>query len=100
MLRIMKTKGQALSALAKCWTRFPQLVTNIRVREKQPLDQIATVSSAIRRAEQDLQGSGRVVVRYSGTEPLARVMIEAESQEKMQKHVEAIAGAIQGALGA
>ena len=72
----------------------------MRVREKQPLDEIATVRSAIRHAEQDLEGTGRVVVRYSGTEPLARVMIEAESQEKMRKHIEAIAGAIHGAIGA
>ena len=78
---------------------FPQLIKNVRVREKQPLEEIATVRSAIRQAEQELEGTGRVVVRYSGTEPLARVMIEAESQEKIDKHIEAIAGAIQGAIG-
>ena len=63
------------------------------------MEEIATVRSAIREAEQELEGTGRVVVRYSGTEPLARVMIEAESQEKIDKHIEAIAGAIQGAIG-
>ena len=100
VLEVLSRTGKQLDELVGDLKVFPQVIKNIRVREKQPLDQIATVSSAIRRAEQDLQGSGRVVVRYSGTEPLARVMIEAESQEKMQKHVEAIAGAIQGALGA
>ena len=100
VLEVLSRTGKQLDDLFGDLKVFPQIIKNIRVREKQPLDQIATVSSAIRRAEQDLQGSGRVVVRYSGTEPLARVMIEAESQEKMQKHVEAIAGAIEGALGA
>jgi len=100
VLEVLSRTGKQLDELVGDLKVFPQVIKNIRVREKQPLDQIATVSSAIRRAEQDLQGSGRVVVRYSGTEPLARVMIEAESQEKMQKHVEAIARAIQGALGA
>jgi phosphoglucosamine mutase len=71
----------------------------VRVREKKPLDHIGAVASAIRKAEQDLGGAGRVVVRYSGTEPLARVMIEAESQEKMQRHAEAIAAAIHQEIG-
>jgi len=70
------------------------------VREKKPLSEIPEVASAIGAAERDLDGSGRVVVRYSGTEALARVMIEAESEEKMKRHSEAIAGAIQRALGA
>jgi len=53
-----------------------------------------------RAAEEDLQANGRVVIRYSGTEPLARVMIEAESEEAMRRHAEAIAGTIRDALGA
>ena len=100
VLEIISRTGKQLDELASDLKVFPQVIKNVRVREKQPLDQIAQVSSAIRQAEQDLAGSGRVVVRYSGTEPLARVMIEAESKEKMQAHVEAIAGAIQEAIGA
>lgn len=100
VLEVISRTGKHLDELVSDLKVFPQVIKNVRVREKQPLDQIATVSSAIRQAEQDLAGSGRVVVRYSGTEPLARVMIEAESKEKMQKHVEAIAGAIQEAIGA
>jgi len=100
VLDVISRTGKQLDELVGDLKVFPQLIKNVRVREKQPLDQIATVNSAIREAERDLEGSGRVVVRYSGTEPLARVMIEAESQEKMKKHIEAIAGAIYGAIGA
>jgi phosphoglucosamine mutase len=99
VLDVISRTGKNLDELVGDLKVFPQLIKNVRVREKQPLEQIATVRSAIREAEQELEGNGRVVVRYSGTEPLARVMIEAESQEKMHKHIEAIAGAIQGAIG-
>lgn len=99
VLDVVSRTGKQLDELVADLKVFPQLIKNVRVREKQPLEQIATVRSAIRQAEQELEGSGRVVVRYSGTEPLARVMIEAESQEQMHKHIEAIAGAIQGAIG-
>jgi phosphoglucosamine mutase len=100
VLEIISRTGKQLDELVSDLKVFPQVIKNVRVREKQPLDQIVQVNSAIRRAEQDLAGNGRVVVRYSGTEPLARVMIEAESKEKMQTHAEAIAGAIQQTIGA
>jgi phosphoglucosamine mutase len=72
---------------------------NIKVREKRPLDTIPAVASAIRAAEEDLKDSGRVVIRYSGTEALARVMIEAESETLMNQHANAIADAIRHELG-
>jgi phosphoglucosamine mutase len=70
------------------------------VREKKPLMESPAVASAIGAAEAELKDTGRVVVRYSGTEALARVMIEAESKEVMERHAQAIAGAIQKELGA
>jgi phosphoglucosamine mutase len=70
------------------------------VREKKPLKEIASVAETITRAERELADTGRVVVRYSGTEKLARVMIEAESEEAMRRHAEAIASAIRSELGA
>ena len=100
VLDLISRSSKQLDELVSDLKVFPQVIKNVRVREKKPLDQIARVADAIRRAEQDLAGTGRVVVRYSGTESLARVMIEAESQEKMQRHVEAISGAIQGEIGA
>jgi phosphoglucosamine mutase len=78
---------------------FPQKIQNVRVREKIPFAQVPEVQRAIDAAERELDGNGRVVVRYSGTEALARVMVEAESEEKMRALTTAIAGEIQRALG-
>jgi phosphoglucosamine mutase len=75
------------------------VIVNVKVREKKPLDGIPSVVTAIRSAEEELKDSGRVVIRYSGTEALARVMIEAESEEAMRRHAEAIAAAIRAELG-
>jgi phosphoglucosamine mutase len=79
---------------------LPQTIQNVRVREKTPFHQVPEIQRAITAAERELDGDGRVVVRYSGTEALARVMIEAESEEKMKRLAESIAGAIKRALGA
>jgi phosphoglucosamine mutase len=78
---------------------FPQKIQNVRVREKTPFAQVPEVQRAIDAAERELDGNGRVVVRYSGTEALARVMVEAESEEKMRTITAGIAGEIQKALG-
>jgi phosphoglucosamine mutase len=72
----------------------------VRVREKKPLDSIPAVAASIRDAEEELKDTGRVVIRYSGTEALARVMIEAEDESIMRHHAEAIANAIRAELGA
>ena len=72
---------------------FPQVIVNVKVREKRPLEGIPTVAAAIRTAEAVLD-SGRVVIRYSGTEALARVMIEAESEPLTRHHADTIAAAI------
>jgi phosphoglucosamine mutase len=78
---------------------FPQRIQNIRVREKVPFTQVPAIQNAIQSAERELDGNGRVVVRYSGTEALARVMVEAESDSKMQSITAAITAEIQKALG-
>jgi phosphoglucosamine mutase len=78
---------------------FPQEIKNVHVREKKPLEELPLVMETIHAAERDLDGNGRVVVRYSGTEKLARVMIEAESEAAMRRHTDAIADAIQLAIG-
>jgi phosphoglucosamine mutase len=99
VMSVIARTGKKLSELVADLKVFPQTIKNVRVREKQPLEQIPAVASSIRAAEQELNGNGRVVVRYSGTEALARVMIEAESEELMTRHADAIASAIQQALG-
>jgi phosphoglucosamine mutase len=92
--------GRSLADLVRDLKVFPQTIRNVRVRTKTPFAEIAPVRSAIAAAEGELDGNGRVVVRYSGTEALARVMIEAESKEQMDRLASSIAGAIQSALGA
>jgi phosphoglucosamine mutase len=100
VLDVIHRSGRALHELVADLKVFPQVILNVRVREKKPLDQIATVTDTIRNAETELAESGRVVVRYSGTEALARVMIEAESEEAMHRHADRIAAAIRAELGA
>jgi phosphoglucosamine mutase len=88
-----------LAELVGDLTVFPQKIQNVRVREKIPFAQVPEVQRAIEAAERELNGNGRVVVRYSGTEALARVMVEAESEERMRALTAGIAGEIQKALG-
>ena len=99
VLDIVRRSGKPLHELVADLKVFPQVIVNVRVKEKRPLEEIATVTSTIREAETELAENGRVVVRYSGTEALARVMIEAESEEAMRHHAERIAGAIREAIG-
>jgi phosphoglucosamine mutase len=99
VLRIVAESGKPLHELIADLKVFPQVIKNVRVREKRPLELVPQIAQAIYNAEQELNGSGRVIVRYSGTEALARVMVEAESEEKMTRHAEAITAAIQAALG-
>jgi phosphoglucosamine mutase len=99
LLDIIHRAGKTLAQLTADLKTFPQIIVNVKVREKRPLDQIPTVAAAIAAAEAALADSGRVVIRYSGTEALARVMIEAESEALMQQHANAIANAIRSELG-
>jgi phosphoglucosamine mutase len=100
VLEIMVRTGNPLADLVGDLKVFPQTIRNVRVREKVPFAQIPAVQAAITAAERELDGNGRVVVRYSGTEALARVMIEAESKEQIDRLAESIVGSIQSALGA
>jgi len=99
VLDVVRRSGRPLHELVADLKVFPQVIVNVRVREKKPFDQIATVTDTIHDAEIELAESGRVVVRYSGTEALARVMIEAESEEAMHRHADRIAAAIRAELG-
>ena len=99
LLDILHRAGKTLAQLTADLKTFPQIIVNVKVREKRPLDQIPTVAAAIAAAELALADSGRVVIRYSGTEALARVMIEAESEALMHLHANAIAEAIRAELG-
>ncbi|MBI1870612.1 MAG: phosphoglucosamine mutase [Chlamydiae bacterium] len=99
ILRVLVESGKFLSELRSCFQRFPQVLLNIRVREKKNLEEIVSVKKAIHQANQALGLEGRTLVRYSGTEPIARVMIEGENQDQIQKLAENIAEAIEKELG-
>lgn len=99
VLEVVARTGKRIDELISDLKVFPQTIRNIRVREKAPLENLPTVVACIRDAEQELQGSGRVVVRYSGTEALARVMVEAEDAATMRRLTDNIAAEIQRAVG-
>jgi phosphoglucosamine mutase len=99
LMDILVRAGKPLAELIGDLKVFPQKIQNVRVREKVPFAQVPAVQAAISSAEKELDGKGRVVVRYSGTEALARVMVEAESEAKMEGLAAAIAEEIQRALG-
>jgi phosphoglucosamine mutase len=101
VLRIMKSKGVPLSKLAKCWTRFPQLVTNILVREKRPFEELDNVPTLMAEAETELkQQGGRVLLRYSGTEPKARLLLEGRESATLEKWSRKISEALKKHVGA
>jgi phosphoglucosamine mutase len=99
VLDLIARTGKSIEELTADLKVFPQVIVNVKVREKKPLESIPAVAATIRAAEEDLKDSGRVVIRYSGTEALARVMIEAESEASMRHHTNAIADAIRHELG-
>ena len=100
VMEIMVRCGRSLAELTADLKVFPQTIRNVRVREKVPFTQIPAVQQTIAAAERELDGVGRVVVRYSGTEALARVMIEAESKDAMNRIADSIVAALQTTLGA
>ena len=99
VLDLIARTGKTIDELTADLKVFPQIIVNVRVREKKPLESIAIVAKRIRAAEEELKDTGRVVIRYSGTEALARVMIEAENEDAMRFHADAIADAIRTELG-
>ena len=100
VLALVAASGRSLAQLVSGLKVFPQTIKNVRVKEKRPLEQMPEVLAAIQQAEQQLKGNGRVNVRYSGTESLARVMVEAEKEETVQRLAGEIAAALQAAIGA
>ena len=89
----------SLDDLASDLTTFPQLLVNVRVKERKPLEQLTRVQDEIQACEADLNGSGRVLVRFSGTEPLLRVMVEGAEQKQIERLADRIVCAIRAELG-
>jgi phosphoglucosamine mutase len=99
VLTCMKLSGKPLSDGRSLVRSFPQRLVSLRIRERRALESIPSVVGAIAEAEGALGGRGRVVVRFSGTEPLARVMVEGEEEGAVERHASRIAAAIEAALG-
>jgi len=101
ILRILKSKKQPMSELAKCWTRFPQLVTNVKVREKRPFEELDGLNQLVKAAELDLNSQGgRLLLRYSGTEPKVRLLVEGNDLASLKRWSQKICGEIQQHIGA
>ena len=101
ILRIIKSTDTPLSKLARCWTRFPQLVTNVRVREKIPFEKLDGILDLVAKAEEVVQPQGgRVLLRYSGTEPKARLLIEGRDEAVLNHWSAEICRALKAQVGA
>ncbi|MGE5849333.1 MAG: phosphoglucosamine mutase, partial [Candidatus Methylomirabilota bacterium] len=99
VLAAMLRAGKPLSELAACMPRFPQVLENVRIQRKDDLRTLPAVQTQIREAERALAGKGRVLVRFSGTEPLVRVMVEGPDETIIRHWAGVIAAAIREALG-
>ena len=99
LLRTMRENGKSLDELTAGFERYPQILVNVHVREKKPFGEIESVEAVAREIEEKLGDRGRLLLRYSGTEPLARVMIEGESQSEIEASADRLAAAIKEAVG-
>jgi phosphoglucosamine mutase len=99
VLRIMRSTGEKLSSLKRTVKKYPQVLLNIKVKEKRPLEKIPTVQKVLESVQNKLGDDGRLLVRFSGTENIARVMIEGQKQKEINDLAESIAKTIRKALG-
>jgi len=100
LLSVAAETGEPLAALAAVLRKFPQVLVNVPVRSKPPIDSIAGVAERVAAFEREMDGRGRVLIRYSGTEPLARVMIEGADGDRIRAMADDLAGLIGAQLGA
>ena len=98
VFEIAQSSGKSLDQLTSGLTIYPQILVNIRVKQRKPLDQLPLVQKAIAESERELDGAGRVLVRFSGTEPLARVMVEGPDMPTVELHSSRIAEVIRAEL--
>jgi len=99
LLDALAAKQRTLSQATDGFIRYPQILVNVRVREKRPFEDVPAIASAAKRIEDELAGTGRLLLRYSGTENLARVMIEGRDQDEIQALAEELASVIEKELG-
>jgi phosphoglucosamine mutase len=95
----MKEAAKPLHELTAGLETFPQILVNVEVKTKQPFAEVSAIQQAANEIEAELGSRGRLLLRYSGTEPLARVMIEGESQNQIEKQARQLAAVIRESLG-
>ena len=100
LLRALRESRKTLAEMTAGFKRYPQILLNVRVRQKVPFTDLPSVRAAVSEVEELLSQQGRLLLRYSGTEPLARVMIEGENQSQIEEYARRIAGAIEREIGA
>jgi len=100
LLRALRESRKTLAELTVGFKQYPQILVNVRVREKVPFAELPSVQAAVSEVEELLSQKGRLLLRYSGTEPLARVMIEGENQHEIEEYAAGIARVIEGEIGA
>ena len=94
IMEVMMARKKKLSELAEGFTVYPQVLTNVRVTDKKAAQDDADVQAAVKKVTEELGDTGRILVRESGTEPVVRVMVEAESEEICQKYVDMVVNVI------
>lgn len=99
ILRAMNSSHEKLSTLAAGFTPFPQILLNVHVREKTPFDEVPAIKTAARQIENELGADGRLLLRYSGTENLARVMIEGKNNNQIERAARHLADIIKSEIG-
>jgi len=99
LLSVVRESGESLASLATCMRKFPQVLVNVPVKTKPPIDGITGLKDKITSFEREMNGSGRVLIRYSGTETLARVMIEGADGERIRVMADELAGVIRREIG-
>ena len=100
LIGVMRESGTSLGELAQCLVKFPQVLVNVRVKAKPPVNTIPDLTERAQVLEAEMNGAGRILLRYSGTESLLRVMIEGEEQARIERMAEELAGIIRRAIGA
>ncbi len=99
LLESLYEKGKSLSEMTRGFTRYPQILLNVKVKEKRPFEEVVEIVEASKLLESELDGKGRLLLRYSGTENLARVMIEGENQTQIESQANRLADVIKASLG-
>lgn len=99
VLAILRRSERPLSELVADFEHFPQVLVNVRVAEKRPLESLPAVQEAVGKIEKELDGRGRVLIRYSGTEPKARIMVEGEDEDRVRRYADELAEVLRRTLG-